>query len=166
MKRSDREKLRGALRKLAGVEARLRRSLVNDIAAIRTFAVSPVATDENEDEARAVDAFIQRFEQVFEVVLRRLFPATLRLVSTGDRSDGFLEMLNRLERLGFVVDPESWVRRKELRDRLVHEYPDDPVERSTDLTAALAAAAEVLAELTRFRARLSQMPDAGAIFDD
>lgn len=152
----DQLRLDSALRKLRNVEVRVRLSLTEDDLAIRHFAASMSIGPENHEEAKAVDAFIQRFEQLFEVAVRRLFPATLGVVDIGDRGDGLLEVINRLERLKFVTDAARWLAWKELRDRLIHEYPDEPVDRASDLTDALEAAEQILVELTVFRGRLAR----------
>lgn len=146
------------MRKLGSVEARVGDSLRDDEAAIRRFADAMLAGNGTRDDARAADAFVQRFEQLFEITLRRLFPATARVADVGDRADGLRELLDRLEKLGFIADAPKWVRRKDLRDRLVHEYPDDPRERAADLLSALDEAGVVVAELAQFRERLSKLP--------
>ena len=158
------ERLRSALRKLSGIEFRVQLSLSEDYGAINEFiAAIERPTSFN---IRAADAFLQRFEQLFEVTLRRLFPAVIRIVDIGDRADGLLNTLIRLEKLGYITDAAAWVRRKELRDRLVHEYPDDLAERALDLTAALIEAAEMLAELAGVRMKLARFAEAGATGDD
>ena len=152
------ERLTAALRKLARVEAKVRSSLGGDRAAIVRFARGNTDIAANEDDLRAADAFVQRFEQLFEIVLRRLFPATIRIVGVGGRADSIIEILVQLEQLEFIADAKAWVARKDLRDRLVHEYPDDPDARRIDLLAALASAEAILVELERFRGRLSRIP--------
>jgi hypothetical protein len=156
----SRARLDSALRKLRNIEMRVRLSLTEDDVAIRQFAASMVVDPENHEAAKAADAFIQRFEQLFETALRRLFPATLRVIDIGDRSEGLLEMVNRLERLEFIADAARWLAWKELRDRLIHEYPDEPVDRARDLTDALEAAQQILIELTGFRDRLTRSLDS------
>ncbi len=158
MTRGDGERLRSALRKLAGVETRLRRSLTEDAAAIDRYAATYIAGEATADDERAADAFLQRFEQMFEMLLRRVFPATLRLVDVADDGEGLLNTLNRLEGLGYLPDAKEWLLRRELRDRLIHEYPDDPAARAADLQAAIAGGRAILTELNHFRGRLATVP--------
>lgn len=161
----ERERLRAALRKVAAVERRVRWSLDDDADAIRRYAVTMDAAEVARDDAQAADAFIQRFEQLFEITLRRLFPATARVVEFAGRDEGLREILDRLERSGYIVDASRWVRRKALRDRLTHEYPDDPGDKAADLNAALADAADMIAELDQFRTRLARVFASGADAD-
>lgn len=55
--------------------------------------------------------------------------------------------LNRLEKLGFL-DVTQWLAWREVRNRLAHEYPDQPEIRFAALLAAIDAS-KSLAELYR-----------------
>ena len=158
MKRGDVERLRSSLRKLAGVEVRLRRSLSEDAAAIDRFAATFMGGQALSSDERAADAFLQRFEQMFEILLRRVFPATVRVVDVAESGEGLLNILNRLEGLRYIDNAHVWVLRKELRDRLIHEYPDEPAERAADLRAAIDGGRAMLGELEQFRDRLATVP--------
>ena len=57
------------------------------------------------------------------------------------------DRLNRLEKLGFL-DVNRWLAWREIRNRLAHEYPDQPEMRFAALLAAIDAARN-LAELYR-----------------
>lgn len=157
----DHERLRSAIEKVARAGLRAESSVRDDSRLIVASVGDADFVDK--DAARASDAFLQRFEQMSKIMPRRLFPATLRVLDLEDRALGLRETLLRLEKLGFLDDAAVWLRRKELRDRLVHEYPDDPADRVADLSGALEEAAAMIGELGRFRATLIEL---GVTFDD
>jgi hypothetical protein len=49
------------------------------------------------------------------------------------------DRLNRLEKLG-VLDVDQWLAWRDIRNRLAHEYPDQPDIRFAALLAAIDAA--------------------------
>ena len=49
------------------------------------------------------------------------------------------DRLNRLEKLGYL-SVDDWLRWRELRNRLAHEYPDQPDLRFATLKTSIAAA--------------------------
>ena len=49
-----------------------------------------------------------------------------------------IDRLNRLEKLGYL-DVDAWLRWRETRNRLAHEYPDHPETRFAAIQAAIAA---------------------------
>ena len=37
-----------------------------------------------------------------------------------------LDRLNRLEKIGFLPSAEAWIKMREFRNLITHEYPDNP----------------------------------------
>ncbi|WP_157267515.1 hypothetical protein [Azohydromonas aeria] len=64
------------------------------------------------------------------------------------------DRLNRLEKLGYL-NVDDWLRWRELRNRLAHEYPDQPELRFATLRAAAGAAHELVAAYGAWRQRLA-----------
>ncbi|MFB6260268.1 MAG: hypothetical protein ABEJ96_11440, partial [Thiohalorhabdaceae bacterium] len=109
-----------------------------------------------EDDPEAADrleAFASRFGRLQDTIGARLIPRALEAVA--ETPGTLLDNLSRAERLGWIEDEEHWLRARELRNRLIHEYMTDPHRFATDLQAALAhvpqfrAAYEALLELAR-----------------
>ena len=69
----------------------------------------------------------------------------------GSVAAGFLA--DRLEKLGYL-DGGAWLRWREIRNRLAHEYPDAPELRHAQLPAAIAGAADMLAAYRLWAGRL------------
>ncbi len=72
--------------------------------------------------------------------------------------DKAIDNFVRAERLGFIEDAEHWLQLRKLRDRMVHEYIDDP----RVLAEALQGGHEGVAELADTLKRpMEDMRDRG-----
>ena len=63
------------------------------------------------------------------------------------------DRLNRLEKLRYL-DVDSWLGWREVRNRLAHEYPDQPEFRFAALLTVIAAAHSLVGFYGRWRDRL------------
>ncbi len=106
--------------------------------------LSPAWLDQLLSTAEGIDrleSFVGKFSRMQDTLVDKLLPNFLTAV--GEEPGTALDNLRRAERLGFVTDPDQWLAMRRLRNRLVHEYVDDPAE----LAAALEMARETAGEL-------------------
>ena len=78
------------------------------------------------DLAERVDAFAARFGRMQDTLGDKLVPEFLRQMAESPAT--VLDNLNRLEKLGLLDSVEAWIEARNLRNRLVHEYVQDPEE--------------------------------------
>lgn len=97
-----------------------------------------LATPEGIDR---LESFVGKFSRMQDTLVDKLLPHFL--LAVGEEPGTALDNLRRVERLGMVSDPDQWLAMRRLRNRLVHEYVDDPAE----LAAALEMARETASEL-------------------
>ena len=83
----------------------------------------------------------------------RLIPGTLGWLAEPFEDWPMRDRLDRLEKLGYL-DVEAWLRWREIRNRLAHEYPDAPELGHAQLLAAIAGAADILAAYRLWAGRL------------
>ena len=78
------------------------------------------------EDARSerVEAFASRYSRLRDTLGDRLFPRLLALV--GQHGGSLIDRLNQLERLGLLEDAQAWLAWRNLRNRLVHEYVENP----------------------------------------
>jgi hypothetical protein len=76
------------------------------------------------DEAEVVDAFVSRFSRMQDTLGDKLIPVLLRLVL--EPLGSALDNLNRAEKLGWVSSADAWLDARSQRNKLVHEYMDEP----------------------------------------
>lgn len=84
--------------------------------------------------AEALEAFVSRFGRMQDTIAGKLLPRLL--IAQAEQPGSLLEVLNRAERLGLLADVDQWLQARALRNRLVHEYMDDPEAFATDLELA------------------------------
>lgn len=70
------------------------------------------------------DAFVMRFIKLQDLMGTKLFGLVLDWADEGPYVS-FLDKLYALEKLGCVTDAQSWIKVRELRNFLSHDYPDN-----------------------------------------
>lgn len=100
--------------------------------------------------AERVDAFVTRFGRLQDTLADKLLPALLRQLAEPVRSA--VENLDRAEKLHLLESADDWLAMRRLRNRMIHEYVDDPAQLAEGLMAghvrvpALLNAARTLCE--------------------
>lgn len=102
---------------------------------------------------RVIDQLLFRFIKLQDTIGERLIPATLAVLNESFEEWPMRDRLNRLEKLGYL-DVENWLSWREIRNRLAHEYPDQPEIRFAALMAAIEAARSLVMLYRDWRARL------------
>jgi len=95
----------------------------------------------NPDLAERLDAFVARFSRLQDTVGDKLIPELMRNML--ETPGAVLDNLSRMEKLGLLASMDDWVEARNLRNRLVHEYMDEPEE----FAAALNRAGELVSLL-------------------
>jgi hypothetical protein len=76
-----------------------------------------------------LDQFIYRFSKLQDVMGSRLFPFLLEALAESTEKMAFIDVLNRLERLGIIESAQSWLLLRKIRNDISHEYPSSLSER-------------------------------------
>ncbi|MDX8379218.1 MAG: hypothetical protein R8K48_04115 [Gallionella sp.] len=106
--------------------------------------------ENNDEHSEMLDAFVSRYGRLQDTLGDKLLPAILRagLEKIGSQLDNLL----RAEKLGWIESTQEWVERRELRNRLVHEY----MESADDLLSALQQAMQAVHVLTEAQLRMAE----------
>ena len=70
---------------------------------------------------------------------QRLFRLIMNMMGEDAESMPFIDVLNRLEKMGRIPSVEEWRRLREIRNQVSHEYDDDPEYMATALNAVFDA---------------------------
>lgn len=82
-----------------------------------------------------LEAFTARFGRMQDTIADKLLPRWLAALAEAPGSQ--IEVLNRAERLGIVTSVEQWLEARKLRNRLVHEYIENPKGFAEDILLAI-----------------------------
>ena len=104
---------------------------------------------------RLADQILFRFTKLQDALGERLVPATLQRLAEAFEDWPMRDRLERLEKLGYLT-VDDWLRWRELRNRLAHEYPDQPELRFAVLKAAIGVAGELVTAYARWKQMLEQ----------
>jgi hypothetical protein len=88
-------------------------------------AIDMAQLERNRLLLRLADQILFRFTKLQDALGERLVPATLQQLTESFEDWPMRDRLERLEKLGYLV-VDDWLRWRELRNRLAHEYPDQP----------------------------------------
>ncbi len=75
------------------------------------------------DLSERVDAFASRFGRLQDTLGDKLLPHLLHAM--GERTSAAIDNLDRAEQLGWL-NTEAWMRMRQLRNQMIHEYIVDP----------------------------------------
>ena len=84
--------------------------------------------------AERVDAFVARFGRLQDGLGDKLLPALLRLL--GEPVGPMIDNLARAERWNWLSSADDWLRVRQLRNQMIHEYVKDPLVLADALNAA------------------------------
>ena len=74
---------------------------------------------------------------------QRLFRLIMNMMGEDAESMPFIDMLNRLEKMGRIPSVEEWRRLREIRNQVSHEYDDRPDYMAAALNAVFDARASL-----------------------
>ena len=129
--------------------------------ALRDWQAAPASDLEalecDQEKLRLLDQLLFRFTKLQDAMGLRLVPATLAVLSEPFEDWPMIDRLNRLEKLGFL-DVGDWLRWREIRNRLAHEYPDQSETRFAAILLAVSAADALSKAYLHWRIRLHEPP--------
>ena len=104
------------------------------------FPLTEEALNALSDEQTAVlDQFLYRFAKLQDCIDLRLIPAVYALLESDTSAHPFIDILNRLEKLGVLTSAADWQYFRSLRNNFAHEYPDRPEDIVHGLNALYAS---------------------------
>ncbi len=101
----------------------------------------------NADEAERTEAFVARFARLQDTVGDKLIPALLR--GLGEPVGPVIDNLDRAERFGWIASTSEWLSARQLRNRMIHEYVEDPTVLADSLNQGHALVPELIGATER-----------------
>lgn len=106
-------------------------------------------------ELEPYDALADRHIRAVETALK--FFRTHERLMFGEMSDTYRDLLQRMHKLKLVADPGLWIEMRDLRNRIVHDYLPEQVQRFYEEMMA-----RFVPELLALRARVSALTPPGS----
>ena len=98
----------------------------------------------DEDRER-LHAFCRMFEQLQDMVSRKLFRGILTLSGEDPASLSARNLFRRLERIGALANADRWIEIATVRNALVHDYPTTPAQQAKLANLAWEALDDLIA---------------------
>lgn len=90
-----------------------------------TFNRSGIENLEDTPElALKIEAFSSRFCRLQDTVGDKLLPSLL--MALGEPANALLINLDKAEKYGWLTSAEQWIALRQLRNKMIHEYIEDP----------------------------------------
>lgn len=116
----------------------------------------------DDDTIGKIDQFIYRFTKLQDAMGLRLFPSLYSLLEEVTEPRPFLDILNRLEKLGVLTSVQEWQEFQALRNNLAHDYPESIAQTVATLNTLFERWPAMEALYTRARSKAaSHLPDEG-----
>ena len=91
---------------------------------------------DNFENIKTMDTFIFRYIKLQDYLSAKIFKNFLAYIGENDEGS-FLDILDRLEKLGFISSSKEWVKIRHLRNKIAHEYPGEEEELKNDIFLAI-----------------------------
>lgn len=97
------------------------------------------------------DQFLLRYSKLQDYMGEKLLTAVLELTYEQGELSAFIDKLNRLEKIGALPSVNEWLKLREMRNQLAHEYPDDPNIQASILNKAFDSADRIIEILSHVK---------------
>jgi hypothetical protein len=81
--------------------------------------------NQTDEQYAYTDYLTTRFSKLQDIIDSKIFPLILKLQDEDITHLSYLDRLHLLEKFDFLQDAEKWCQMREVRNHLMHEYPDD-----------------------------------------
>ncbi len=92
---------------------------------------------EDFETVKVIDTFIFRFIKLQDYLGQKLFRRFLEEIGELYENMSFIDILDKLEKLGIISLSEEWIEIRRLRNKLTHEYPDEIEEIKEEIKIAM-----------------------------
>ena len=117
----------------------------------------------SDEQVAVLDQFLYRFAKLQDCIGLRLMPTVYSLLENDTTAHPFIDILNRLEKLGVLTSAADWQYFRSLRNNFAHEYPERQVDIINGVNALYASWDRITAlylKLASTAERLIDMEDA------
>jgi len=101
----------------------------------------------SDDEVEAIDQYLFRFSKLQDTLGQRVFKLIVSEYEENIETFTFIDILNRLEKIGVLEDVNIWKKLRDVRNDIAHQYDDEPQQMAEALNNIFAYKTELIAIL-------------------
>lgn len=129
--------------KIADIHARRISMSLKHFANILPFDENKI-NNLSDDDLGYLELLVNRFAKLQDLLGSKIFPLLLQKLQEDSENFSLLDRLNKLEKLQLLPSAHDWVKMRELRNHVTHEYPDSPNIMVKNLNYAVKYAKQLL----------------------
>ena len=99
----------------------------------------------SDDEIEAIDQYLFRFAKLQDTLGKQVFKMIVSEYDDTVDDLTFLDVLNRLEKIGVLEDVNIWKKLRDVRNDISHQYDDEPEEMAEALNNIFSYKTELIA---------------------
>lgn len=117
-----------------------------------------IATFDNltKEQRRIFDQFAYRYTRFQDDMGARLFPAILYALGEDIKKMAMLDILERLDQIGWLPSANEWNTLRHIRNEFSHDYPQSATERCNRLQLAYNAAQRISVIFTELQHKINR----------
>lgn len=108
------------------------------------------------DQVAFLDMMTMRFGKLQDVIGAKIFSLILDIL--GEDAASLVDKINKLEKLGYIDDVNWWMDLREIRNQVMHDYPDDYEAIVLHLSILVAKANELLLFWDALKNKIAMLP--------
>lgn len=101
------------------------RRLESAIKQIYEFELFENFSEDDFEAVKILDTFVLRFIKLQDYLGQKLFRRFLEQIGEYTENMSFIDILDKLEKLGIISSTYTWMEIRKLRNKMTHEYPDE-----------------------------------------
>lgn len=82
----------------------------------------------NKDAVQAIDQYLFRFAKFQDTLGDKIFKILIALYESNSDVLPFIDVLNKLEKIGYIHSAKEWNNLRKIRNEISHQYDDEPEE--------------------------------------
>jgi uncharacterized protein with HEPN domain len=108
------------------------------------------------DQVAFLDMMTMRFGKLQDVIGAKIFSLILDVL--GEDAASLIDKLNKLEKLGYIEEVNWWMDLREIRNQVMHDYPDDYEAIVSHLSLLVIKAGELLLFWDSLKKKIKALP--------
>lgn len=108
-------------------------------------------------QVQSIAQYLFRFAKLQDTMGDKLFKLVLEKYEENTKNIPFIDILNRLEKLGFSPNAKEWLVLRKIRNEISHQYDDEPEEMSQALNNILNQKAILLGIYNHLKSKLGAL---------